>query len=291
VINSAYRASIDEDYLTSEDAMAIELIAIDMDGTLLNPQHEVTPAVKQALAAAREKGVQIVLATGRPFVGVQRYLKELALQEDGCYCITNNGALVHDAQDGSVIAEVALKIEDYRYLEELSRQLGVHFHALTKTDLYTANRDISEYSVHESFTTGIPLQFCPAEEMDPALTFPKVMMIDRPELLDQAISQLPADARERYTIMKSSPYFLEILDKRVNKGEGVKVLATKLGIPRENIMTLGDQENDIAMLEYAGLGVAMGNALDSVKAVSQFVTKTNLEDGVAYAVNKFVLGQ
>jgi len=271
--------------------MAIELIAIDMDGTLLNPQHEVTPAVKQALAAAREKGVQIVLATGRPFVGVQRYLKELALQEDGCYCITNNGALVHDAQDGSVIAEVALKIEDYRYLEELSRQLGVHFHALTKTDLYTANRDISEYSVHESFTTGIPLQFCPAEEMDPALTFPKVMMIDRPELLDQAISQLPADARERYTIMKSSPYFLEILDKRVNKGEGVKVLATKLGIPRENIMTLGDQENDIAMLEYAGLGVAMGNALDSVKAVSQFVTKTNLEDGVAYAVNKFVLGQ
>src|SRR5476649_807377 len=134
VINSAYRDSIEPDTDNSEDAMAIELIAIDMDGTLLNPQHEVTPAVKQALAAAREKGVQIVLATGRPFVGVQHYLKELALQQEGCYCITNNGALVHDAQDGSVIAEVALKIEDYRYLEELSRQLGVHFHALTKTD-------------------------------------------------------------------------------------------------------------------------------------------------------------
>ncbi len=270
--------------------MAIELIAIDMDGTLLNPQHEVTPAVKQALIAARKKGVQIVLATGRPYMGVERYLQELDLQQEGCYCITNNGALVHNAQDGSVIAEIALTIDDYHYFEKLARQLGVHFHALTKTDLYTANRDISEYSVHESYMTGIPLKYRPADEMEPSLTFPKVMMIDRPELLDQAISQLPAEARERYTVMKSSPYFLEILDKRVNKGEGVKTLATKLGIPRENVMTLGDQENDIAMLEYAGLGVAMGNALESVKAVSQFVTKTNMEDGVAFAIEKFVLG-
>jgi len=271
--------------------MAIELIAIDMDGTLLNPQHEVTPAVKQALAAAREKGVQIVLATGRPYMGVERYLQELDLQQEGCYCITNNGALVHNARDGSVIAEISLTIDDYHYFEQLARHLGVHFHALTKTDLYTANRDISEYSVHESYTTRIPLKFCPAEEMDPSLTFPKVMMIDRPEVLDRAISQLPDEARARYTIMKSSPYFLEILDKRVNKGEGVKTLATKLGIPRENVMTLGDQENDIAMLEYAGIGVAMGNALDSVKAVSQFVTKTNMEDGVAFAIEKFVLEQ
>lgn len=269
--------------------MAIELIAVDMDGTLLNPQHEVTLAVKEALSEARAKGVHVVLATGRPFFGVQRYLMELDLQQDGCYCITNNGALVHDTKDGSVIAEVALKIEDYHYFEKLARDLGVHFHALTKTDLFVADRFISKYSVLESSTTGIPLQFCPAEEMDPELTFPKVMMIDDPELLDRAISQLPAKAKENYTIMKSLPYFLEILDKRVNKGEGVKFLAEKLGIERKNVMTLGDQENDIAMLEYAGIGVAMGNALDSVKAVSQFVTTTNTEDGVAFAVNKFVL--
>ena len=102
--------------------MAIELIAIDMDGTLLNPQHEVTPAVKKALSAARDKGVQIVLATGRPFVGVQRYLMELDLQQEGCYCITNNGALVHNAQDGSVIAEIAMDIHDYHYFERLSRR-------------------------------------------------------------------------------------------------------------------------------------------------------------------------
>ncbi|WP_114192846.1 sugar-phosphatase [Edaphovirga cremea] len=269
--------------------MAIELIAIDMDGTLLNPQHEITPAVKEVIHAARSKGVHIVLATGRPYIGVKRYLMELDLLQEGEYCITNNGALVQQAASGECVAEVTLSFEDYLYFEKLSRTLGVHFHALDYNTLYTANKDISEYTVHESSMTGIPLKYRAVEEMDPTLSFPKVMMIDTPALLDKAIKQIPEEIKQRYTILKSAEYYLEILDKRVNKGEGVKALAERLNIPRENIMTLGDQENDIAMLEYAGVGVAMGNAIESVKAVSQFVTKSNMEDGVAYAIEKFVL--
>ncbi|MEW5290404.1 MULTISPECIES: sugar-phosphatase [Erwinia] len=269
--------------------MAIKLIAIDMDGTLLNPQHEVTPAVKEAIRCAREKGVAIVLATGRPFIGVQRYLMELGLQQDGQYCITNNGALVQQAATGDCVAEVTLNYDDYRYFEQLARELGVHFQALTKSLLFTANKDISEFTVHESFLTGIPLRFRTVEEMDKSATFPKVMMIDQPEKLDKAISRIPHEAHQRYTIMKSSPYYLEILHKQVNKGAGVKALADRLGLSREEVMAIGDQENDLAMLEFAGTGVAMGNGIASVKAIAQFVTKTNQEDGVAYAIEKFVL--
>ena len=270
--------------------MAIKLIAIDMDGTLLLPDHTISPAVKNAIAAAREKGVNVVLTTGRPYAGVHSYLKELHMNQPGDYCITYNGALVQKAADGSTVAQTALSYDDYRFLEKLSRDVGSHFHALDRNTLYTANRDISYYTVHESYVATIPLVFCEAENMDPATQFLKVMMIDEPAVLDKAISRIPAEVKEKYTVLKSAPYFLEILDKRVNKGEGVKTLTEKLGIARENVMTLGDQENDIAMLEFAGIGVAMGNALDSVKAVSQFVTKTNTEDGVAFAVNKFVLG-
>ncbi|WP_034918141.1 sugar-phosphatase [Erwinia sp. 9145] len=269
--------------------MAIKLIAIDMDGTLLNPQHEISPRVKQAIGAARDKGVAIVLATGRPFIGVQRYLMELDLQQEGQFCITNNGALVQQAANGECVAEISLTFDDYLYFEKLARDLGIHFQALTKSLLFTANKDISEYTVHESAITGIPLRYRAVDEMDPAMTFPKVMMIDPPQKLDEAIPRIPQAARERYTIMKSSPYYLEIMDKRVNKGAGVKALADKLGLTRDQVMTLGDQENDIAMLEFAGTGVAMGNAIDSVKAVAQFVTKTNSEDGVAHAIEKFVL--
>jgi Cof subfamily protein (haloacid dehalogenase superfamily) len=89
--------------------------------------------------------------------------------------------------------------------------------------------------------------------------------------------------------MKSAEYYLEILDKRVNKGAGVKALAERLSISRQEVMAIGDQENDLAMLEYAGLGVAMGNGIERVKAISQFVTRSNAEDGVAHAINQFVL--
>lgn len=269
--------------------MAIKLIAIDMDGTLLNPQHEITPGVKSALDRARQKGVSIVLTTGRPFVGIQRYLMELDMQAPGQYAISNNGALVHQAEDGECVAEVTLTFDDYLYIENLARELGVHFQAFDKTHLYTPNKDISEYTIHEASLTGIPVRYRAVEEMDHTIRFPKLMMIDRPDLLDAAIARLPEHAHQTYTILKSAPYYLEILHRRVNKGQGVKMLAEKLGLKQEEVMAIGDQENDLAMIDYAGTGVAMGNAIDSVKKIAQFITKTNMEDGVAHAIEELVL--
>lgn len=269
--------------------MAIELIAIDMDGTLLNPQHQITPAVKQAVEAARRRGVHVVLATGRPYVGVQDYLRQLDIQGANDYCITYNGALVLQAADGACVLQETLGFEDYLYFEQLARELGVHFHAFDFDTLYTPNKDIGKYTVHESALTGIPLKYRSVEEMDRQMRFPKVMMIDEPALLDAAIARIPAEAQARYTLLKSSPYYLEILHKQVDKGAGVKMLADHLGIAQENVMTLGDQANDTAMIEYAGVGVAMGNAIEELKAVAQFVTSSNAEDGVARAIEKFVL--
>ncbi|WP_343553090.1 sugar-phosphatase [Pantoea sp.] len=269
--------------------MAIKLVAIDMDGTLLNPQHEITPAVKSAIARAHQKGVMVVLTTGRPFVGIQRYLMELDLVDEGQYCISYNGALVHRANDGECVAEITLGFDDYLYIEQLARDLGVHFQAFDKSFLYTPNKDISEFTIHEASLTGIPVRYRSVEEMDRATRFPKLMMIDKPDLLDSAIQRLPQQARDNYTILKSAPYYLEILDSRVNKGQGVKMLADKLGLAREEVMSIGDQENDLAMIEYAGTGVAMGNAIESVKKIAQFITKTNMEDGVAHAIEELVL--
>ncbi len=97
--------------------MAIKLIAIDMDGTLLLPDHTISPAVKNAIAAARARGVNVVLTTGRPYAGVHNYLKELHMEQPGDYCITYNGALVQKAADGSTVAQTALSYDDYRFLE------------------------------------------------------------------------------------------------------------------------------------------------------------------------------
>nr|MBA2817920.1 Sugar phosphatase YidA [Candidatus Pantoea persica] len=116
--------------------------------------------------------------------------------------------------------------------------------------------------------TSIPVCYRAVVEMDRATRFPKLIMIDKPALLDSAIQRLPAKAQQNYTILKSAPYYLEILDKRVNKGRGVKMLAEKLGLARDEVMAISDQENDLAMIEYAGTGVAMGNAIDAVKQIA-----------------------
>jgi hydroxymethylpyrimidine pyrophosphatase-like HAD family hydrolase len=106
----------------------------------------------------------VVLTTGRPYAGVHSYLKELHMNKPGDYCITYNGALVQKAADGSTVAQTALSYDDYLFLEKLSREVGSHFHALDRNTLYTANRDISYYTVHESFVATIPLVFCEAEK-------------------------------------------------------------------------------------------------------------------------------
>jgi len=269
--------------------MTVKMIALDMDGTLLNPQHEITPAVKSAIEQATAKGIIVVLASGRPYIGMQKYIAELGLNIPGQYCISYNGGLVQRAEDGEPILETTLGMDDYHLFEQLAKTLGVHFQALDKQHLYTPNQDISRYTVHEAEVTGIPLRYRSVEQMDPQLRFPKLMIVDEPELLDNAISQLPADIFDRYTLVKSASHYLEILDKRVSKGNSVQHLAEQLGFSAEEVLAVGDHENDLSMLAWAGYGVAMGNAIDSVKAQAAYQTSSNREDGVAQAIQKWAL--
>ncbi len=115
-----------------------------MDGTPLLPDHTISPAVKAAIAAARASAVlTVVLTTGRPYAGVHSYLKELHMEQPGDYCITYNGALVQKAGDGSTVAQTALSYDDYRFLEQLSREVGSHFHALDRNTLHIPRTAIS----------------------------------------------------------------------------------------------------------------------------------------------------
>ncbi|XNM86794.1 HAD hydrolase family protein [Escherichia coli] len=148
--------------------------------------------------------MNVVLTTGRPYAGVHNYLKELHMELPGDYCITYNGALVQKAADGSTVAQTALSYDETTVSWKNSlAKFGSHFHALDRTTLYTANRDIGYYTVHESFVATIPLVFCEAEKMDPNTQFLKVMMIDEPAILDQAIARIPQeDEREIYRAEK-----------------------------------------------------------------------------------------
>lgn len=267
----------------------IRLVAIDMDGTLLDPAHRITPRVKQAITRARQQGVQVVLASGRPVSGLAPFLRELDIGGDEDYCIACNGGIVQRVGNGEVVVEFPLSFDDFLYCERIARELGVHFQALDGKRMYTPNQDISIYTVADAHLSHVPLSYRAVADMAPGMTFVKLMMIDVPEVLDAAIARLPSELTDRFAVLKSAPFFLEVFDHRAGKGPSLQKLAEHLGIDRAEVMAIGDQENDLTMLQFAGTSVAMGNAIDAAKQVARFTTGSNAEDGVALAIERFVL--
>lgn len=264
-----------------------KLIALDMDGTLLRPDKTISKKTKQAIRNAKELGVKVVLATGRPTLGIDRYLKELDLISEGDFAIAFNGAVVQNTSSGDVIAKNIMTLEDLRYLYSLSKELGVNIHALTEDSCITPKW--SKYSQVEVDINNIPLDIIDFNALDDSTTIVKVMYIDEKNHLDKIVEKLPEEVYEKYTVVRSAPYFLEFLNKVVNKGTGVELLANSLGISSKEVICVGDAGNDIHMIEYAGLGVAMGNAFPEVKEIADYITCTNEEDGVAEVINRFIL--
>lgn len=269
--------------------MAIKLIAIDLDGTLLNANHGLNPATIAAVKDAKAAGIKVVLCSGRPLTGVKLYLPELGLTEPGDFAISYNGALVQHTDTGKTVLSESLSYAEYRRIEKLARTIGVHAQVLDDAHLYTANADISRYTVRESYLVNMPLFYRHADDFPTDKQFAKVMLIDEPAVLDAAIKHIPDEFYRDFYIVKSEPFFLEFMAAKVNKGNAVTALAQYLGYSMDEVMAIGDQGNDLPMIKAAGTGVAMGNALPEVKAAAQHVTATNVEDGVAKAIREWAL--
>ncbi|QAA34793.1 sugar-phosphatase [Clostridium manihotivorum] len=264
-----------------------KLIAIDMDGTLLKEDKTISDMTKKAIRSAKKRGVKVVIASGRPVQGLTRYLEELELIAENEYVLSFNGALIQNTKTKEVIGKTVLKGSDLRYLYNLSKELGLNIHAFTDNGCITPK--MSKYTEVEATINGIEVGIVDFNEVSVDEDIAKVMMVDEPEILEAAIEKLPKEVYEKYTVVRSAPYFLEFLNKESNKGEGVRALAEHLGIKQEEVICVGDAGNDLHMIEFAGLGVAMGNAFDEVKQVANYVTSTNEEDGVAEVIEKFIL--
>lgn len=266
-----------------------KLIAIDMDGTLLNDRHEVPEDVKYTLSEAKKQGIKIVLCSGRPIGGIQSYIKALNLNQEGDFAIAYNGALVQDTHTNEVVAELSLGHADLVKLYELSMELKTPMHFFDTKGVYTPNADISDYTVLEAYLSEIPLGYRQVSDIPTNISIPKIMFVNHPDKLNRTIEELPKSLNKQYTIVQSAPYFLEFVHPSASKGNAVKMLAEQLGIKQEETMTIGDNGNDLSMIEYAGCGVAMGNAIPEVKAAADFQTRSNNESGVAYAIRKLAL--
>jgi Cof subfamily protein (haloacid dehalogenase superfamily) len=264
-----------------------KLIAIDMDGTLLNEKKEISNRCKEDIRKLKDKGISVVLATGRPFHGILSYINDLSLLDENDFVVTYNGALVQNTKADKILKMSPLSVDSYKELYAVSKELDVNIHALTESSVLTPKNN--PYTHIESTINKIPTIEEPVDDIDGSRNIIKVMFIDDPKRLDDILPQVPDWVVEKYSILRSAPIFLEFLDKGVDKGVGVSLIAKQLGIEPKEVMAIGDAGNDIAMIEYAGLGIAMGNATDDVKSVADYITLSNEEDGVAHVIEKFIL--
>lgn len=265
-----------------------KIIALDMDGTLLKSDNKISEKNKIAIKAAQAKGVKIVLASGRPLLGLNRYLEELDLVKGEDHVICFNGALVQNTKTKKIVSKVSLKGSDLKYIYEISKELNINIHAFSVKEGLIAPKN-SLYTEYDANLNSIDINIKDFYEVNDEDDIIKIMMIDPQEILDPAIEKLPKGIFEKYSGFKSEPFYLEFTHKEVTKGLGLKKLCEHLGIKREEVIACGDGANDLSMVTYAGLGVAMGNAIPEVKEVANYITTSNNEDGIAKVIEKFIL--
>lgn len=267
--------------------MAYKLIAMDLDGTLLNDQKVITEKTKAALMAAQNKGIRLALASARPSPGLFRERDALDMQNFNGILMSYNGGRIVDAETGKVLFETSMDLQEtkqvLRQLEKLPvtpiLDDGAKFYVTDKdgykVDYECRNNNMicSEVGNLADFLTFAPI---------------KILMSVQPEELPIVQKQIAAFLPESLTVVQTAAFYLEIIPKVINKGQGIRDICKVLGMEPAEVIAFGDAENDIPMLRAAGMGVAMGNAQETVKAAADMVTLSNNDDGIAAALEKLL---
>lgn len=267
----------------------IKLIAIDLDGTLLTSDKVISDETKKAIRQADEAGLYVVLCTGRPIMGIQGFLDELGLVSDKHYCVTFNGGLVQVTGTQAILAQKVHTLEDVQMIYEACYQAGLPVNAIDLEKVYEPDYPEDNPSYYPTIIKNLQFEKRSFETFEATHVFNKALTCCPESVLNERLKQLPQVITERYNLLRSRPVLVEILPKDVDKAFGLRQLCEHLGVQSSEVMTIGDEENDLAMITFAGVGVAMGNATDEVKSVADVITDTNDRDGVAKAIYQYAL--
>lgn len=265
------------------------MVAFDLDGTLTNSEKKLPEANLEAIRRLQDKGVVVVLASGRPSFGMSHLAEQLELKQRGGYILSYNGAKVIDCRTHGLVSETVFPRDVLPRLAELSTQLGgtlVTYDDPRDTILAVGT---NEWVEHESWLNNqMNLEVVSDIDAVAPADLPKCMVTAHPDEAAQIAEALQAEFPQ-LDICRSAPFFIEVVGRGIDKAAKLAELAESLGIEQKEVVAFGDGYNDMGMLRYAGIGVAMANAFDEVKAVADFVTTSNDECGVAYAIDKLGL--
>ncbi|MDR1834834.1 MAG: Cof-type HAD-IIB family hydrolase [Fusobacteriaceae bacterium] len=267
--------------------MSYRMLVTDMDDTLLNNRSELSEEDREVILAAEEKGLKFVLASGRPTYGMRPVAEKLCLRDFDSFLLSYNGAHILSAKTGEVIRRKELAREDLHLLWDYAKQYRTDI--LTYKDEKIVSDHPGKYVRIDLELTKMPLLVPSDFKAHMDCGAPKCMLLAEPEDLNAVESVLKERHGDRFTITRSRPYFLEFVAKGVSKGAAVAWLAAEEGIAPGEIIACGDSWNDLDMIRYAGLGVAVANANEEARAQADYITASNDNGGVARVIRKFYL--
>lgn len=277
--------------------MIIKAIVLDIDGTLLNTGKIISEKTKQALIAAQEKGIKVILASGRPTTGMLELAEQLEMTKYEGFLVSYNGARVTDCLTKKVLFNQAMSIETGQAILEHLKNFDVipmidKEDYLYVNDVYSGMLDLPDgaFNIIEYEARGGNFKLSEIDDLAAFATFPinKILIAAQPEYLQKIAPALHAPFDEIVTAAFSAPFYFEFTDKGIDKAKALNTVFPEMGIHSENIIAFGDGHNDRSIIEYAGIGVAMGNAVDALKEIADDVTLSCDEDGIAAGLEKYL---
>ncbi|WP_346907008.1 Cof-type HAD-IIB family hydrolase [Faecalicatena orotica] len=268
--------------------MEYQMLVLDLDGTLTNSEKKITPPTKKALIEIQEEGKKVVLASGRPINGVLPLAEELELKKYGSYILSFNGARITRCSDGQLLYNRTLPRDVLKPVYDITCSYpGLDIITYEGPDIISGIA-CNEYTEKESYINKMPVVHM--DDFTGHLTFPvnKLLITGNPAVIEEAMEDLKKRFHKLLNIYRSEPYFLEIMPQNIDKAYSLQKLLSSLGLTADQMICCGDGYNDLSMIEYAGLGVAMENAQPIVKDSADFITRSNDEDGILYVIEKFM---
>lgn len=277
----------------------IKVIIMDVDGTLTNSEKIVTDKTRNALIKAQELGVRLVLASGRPTSGLLDLAKELKMDENNGLLVSFNGSKVVDCENNNVLFNKTMSVEEGQAVLEHMKKFDVK-PMIDKGDYMYVN-DVFNNTIHynggpfniiQYESRGGKFKLCEKDDLASFADYPlnKILTAGDPEYLQANYKEMMEPFKDSLNCMFTAAFFFEFTAKGIDKAKAIDTVLIPMGYKREEIIAFGDGHNDASMVKYAGIGVAMDNAVDDLKAIADEVTLSNEDDGIAYTLSNHIKG-
>ncbi|MDS0525806.1 Cof-type HAD-IIB family hydrolase [Clostridium sp. SHJSY1] len=275
----------------------IRVIIMDVDGTLTNNKKVITKKTKDALIKAQDNGAILILASGRPTSGLMDFARELKMDKNHGLLVSFNGAKVVDCETNKVLFNETMSVEQGQAVLEYMKKFDVK-PMIDKGDYMYVN-DVFNNQIHYNDTLiniiqyesrGGKFKLCEKDDLASFADYPlnKILTAGDPEYLQEHYKEMMEPFKDSLSCMFTAPFYFEFTAKGIDKAKALDTILIPMGYKKEEMIAFGDGHNDASMVKYAGIGVAMANAVDDLKAVANEITLSNEEDGIAYTLSKYI---